>query len=186
MDINSLACAGHAFNLFFKGIEAPIVRGLAGREVFQGHEEPACHALQGHEHEGAVDHPVVIGVRVVLGFFEWIAAQVEEQRRAEMDEGLAPDLELLGAVFPIDGFPVADADGDHFGGVIQIDELVARGLLHLAGEVVGESDTFLSSSVDVRRLVDHHATGVVADVPGAGVVTSDHEDVGFFILTVDG
>jgi hypothetical protein len=34
-------------------------------------------------------------------------------------------LEAFGAVFGIDGFPVADADGDDVTGVVGVDELLA-------------------------------------------------------------
>jgi len=60
------AGGGHVLDLLFKRIEAPVARLLAGWEFLEGHEEPAGDGLQRHEHEGAVDHPVVIGVRVVL------------------------------------------------------------------------------------------------------------------------
>ncbi len=55
---------------------------LTRRIVLHGHEKLARHLLHGHEHEGAVEEPVVIGVRVVLGALEGIAAQIEEQRHA--------------------------------------------------------------------------------------------------------
>jgi CBS domain-containing protein len=54
-----------------------------------------------------------------------------------VDEGLAPDLKLFGAVLEIGGLPVADADGDDFAGIIDIDEL-ARAFLGFAGEVFVE------------------------------------------------
>jgi hypothetical protein len=35
----------HGLDLFFQGIQAPVTRLLAGREILQGHEEAACHSL---------------------------------------------------------------------------------------------------------------------------------------------
>jgi hypothetical protein len=48
-----------------------------------------------------------------------------------------------------------------------------------------KADAFAGDAVDVRRLVAHHAAVVVADVPGADVVTPDDEDVGFFDARLD-
>ena len=47
----------------------------------------------------------------------------------------------------------------------------------LLAVVVGERDTLAGDPVDVRGLVAHHAAVVVADVPGADVVSPDDEDV---------
>jgi hypothetical protein len=46
---------------------------------------------------------------------------------------------------------------------------------------VGEQGAFLRDTVDVRRLVAHHALVVGADVEAADVVAPDDEDVGFLI-----
>ncbi len=43
--------------------------------------------------------------------------------------------------------------------------------------IVGEGHAFPRHPVDVRRLVAHHATVVVADVPGTDVVAPDNQDV---------
>ena len=109
----------------FKRGKTPVARRLARRIFLQGHEELAGDDLHGAKHEGAVDHPVVIGVRVVLRLLERVAPQVEEQRQAQLDERLAPDLQLTGAVLQIDRLPVADADGGDLAAVIHIDELLA-------------------------------------------------------------
>ena len=61
------------------------------------------------------------------------------------------------------------------------DEGRATGGAALLRVVVGEGDAFLGDAIDVRRLVAHHATAVVADVPGADVVAPDDEDVGFLL-----
>jgi hypothetical protein len=48
--------------------------------------------------------------------------------------------------------------------------------------VVSEENAFHARSIDVRRLVSHHATIVVADVLRADVVIPDDQDVGFLDL----
>ena len=48
----------------------------------------------------------------------------------------------------------------------------------LLAVVIGEGDPLACDPVDVGRAVAHHATAVVADVPGADVVAPDHEDIG--------
>jgi hypothetical protein len=67
-------------------------------------------ALDGHDHERTVEEPVVVGVRVLLGLLEGIAAQVEEQRHTQLNEGFAPDAEGFTAVFQEDGLPVLIAE----------------------------------------------------------------------------
>ncbi len=52
----------------------------------------------------------------------------------------------------------------------------------LLAVVVSEGDTFTGDSINVRRLVTHHATAVVADIPSANVVTPNDENVRFFLL----
>src|SRR5688500_5036535 len=83
----------HLLDLPLQGIEAPITRRLARREFLQRHQELAREHLHRTEHVGAVDHPVMVGVRVFLSALEWIAPQIEEQGQSQVDEGLAPHLE---------------------------------------------------------------------------------------------
>ena len=52
----------------------------------------------------------------------------------------------------------------------------------LLAVVVGEADAFIRNAVDIRCLVAHHATVVVADVPITDVVTPDDKDVGLLVL----
>jgi hypothetical protein len=58
----------------------------------------------------------------------------------------------------------------------------AAGSAGLLRVVIGEGDTFPGDAVDVGRLVAHHATAVVADVPRSDVVTPDDEDIGLLGL----
>ena len=48
--------------------------------------------------------------------------------------------------------------------------------------VVGEAYAFLGDTVNVRRLVAHHAAVIVADVPGTNIVAPDDEDVWLLFL----
>ena len=57
------------------------------------------------------------------------------------------------------------------------DERGAAGGATLLAVVVGERHAFARDAVDVRRHVAHHAAAVVADVPGADIVTPDDENV---------
>ncbi len=46
----------------------------------------------------------------------------------------------------------------------------------------GEGQSLASDTVDIRRLLTHHTATVVADVPGANIVTPDHENVWLLLL----
>ena len=116
-------------DLLLERLETPVARLLAGRELLHGQEELAGDRLHRPEHEGPVDHPVVVGVRVFVGLFERIAPQVEEQRHAQLDHGLAPHLQLFGAVLQVGRLPVAHADGHDVAVVAHVDERLARRVL---------------------------------------------------------
>src|SRR3972149_4681769 len=47
----------------------------------------------------------------------------------------------------------------------------------LLGVVVGEAHAFLGNAINVGRLVAHHASAVVADVPSADVIAPDNENI---------
>src|SRR5262245_28919071 len=74
-------------------VEGP--RRLARRKLLHGHEKLRRQLLDWHEHEHPIKEPVIVGVGVVLGLLERIAAQVEQQRHPELDEGFAPNAKLL-------------------------------------------------------------------------------------------
>ena len=66
--------------------------------------------------------------------------------------------------------------------IVATDECcTARGAA-LLSVVVGEGNAFLGDTVDIRCLVAHQTTVVVADVGGADVVTPDHKDVRLLVL----
>ena len=51
-----------------------------------------CPGDRRKDEPGAVHPPVIVGVGVVLGSFERVAAQVEQQRRAKFDKWLPPQV----------------------------------------------------------------------------------------------
>ena len=57
------------------------------------------------------------------------------------------------------------------------DEGCAAGRAALLRVIVGEADAFPRDPVNVRCLVAHHAAVGEADVPGADVITPEHQDV---------
>ncbi|KKO19342.1 MAG: hypothetical protein BROFUL_01941 [Candidatus Brocadia fulgida] len=76
------------------------------------------------------------------------------------------------------------ADLGHAGAYrhVTADECGAPGGAALLAVVIGERQTFPCKAVNVGRLVTHHTAIVVADVPGADVITPDDENVGLFAL----
>ena len=60
----------------------------------------------------------------------------------------------------------------------------ATGGAALLGIVIREADALLGDAVDVRRLVAHHATAIVADVLVADVVSPNNEDIGLLVRSV--
>ena len=146
-----LSAAHGGFDFLLDSFQVEGSGSLAGRILLHGHEEISCNPLHRCEDEDAVEEPVVVGVRVVLGLFERVAAEVEEQRHAELGEGLTPDFEGLAAVFEEDGFPILVAHGDDLAVVIHIHEAVARRLLGLAADVVELVGTIDDSSCSCGR-----------------------------------
>ena len=69
----------------------------------------------------------------------------------------------------------------HFADLEQV-FLDAFGGAGLLAVVVGEQRAFLRDTVNVGRLVAHHALVVGADVPVADVIAPDDEDIGFLCL----
>ena len=74
-----------------------------------------------------------------------------------------------------------DADLGHAGAdwAGAVNERSTPGSATLLTVIVSEENSFFGNSVDVRRLVPHHATVVVADVFRADVISPDNKDVGF-------
>jgi hypothetical protein len=97
MNTALLAGRGHALDLLLKRLETPVSRLLAEWELTHI-EEPDGDHLHRREPEGPIDHPVMVSVRILLGFFERIAPQIEKQRQTQVNNGLAPHLQLVCAV----------------------------------------------------------------------------------------
>ena len=66
-----------------------------------------ANSLDRNEYERPIEEPGVVDVRVVLGFLERVAAQVEQKRHAQLGEWLPPDAECLSSIFREDDLPVA-------------------------------------------------------------------------------
>ena len=66
------------------------------------------------------------------------------------------------------------------------DECRATCCAALLSIIVGETNAFASDSIDVWRLVAHHATVVVADVPRADIVAPNDEDIWLLLLCFSG
>ena len=64
---------------------------------------------------------------------------------------------------------------------LAIDEGCASGSAGLLAVVVGKPHTLPDDAIDVGCCVAHHATVIVANVPGSDVVTPDDENVGFVL-----
>ena len=131
-----LPAAHGGFDLLLDSFQVEGARSLAGRILLHGHEEIPSNPLHRCEDVDAVEEPVVVGVRVVLRFFERVATEIEEQRHAKLGEGLTPDFEGLATVFQEDSFPILVAHGDDLAVVIHVHEALARRLVGFAADVV--------------------------------------------------
>ena len=97
MTINLVASASRP-KLLLDLTEVESTGGLARWKLLHRQQELRCQPLNGHEDERTVEPPVVIGVRVVLGFLERIAAHVRDQWRTQFDIRFAPYTKSLTAV----------------------------------------------------------------------------------------
>ncbi len=101
------------------------------RILLHGHQKLSRHLLHRAEDVDAVKKPVVVSVRIVLCFFERVAAEIKQQRHAKLGEGLTPNFESLAAVFQEDGFPILITHGNDLAVVIHVHEILARDSLVL-------------------------------------------------------
>ena len=161
---------------------------LPRRELLESSQEVPHVGLSRHAEKRAVDHPVVVGVRVVLGLFERITAHVRKQRHPEFNEGFAPHTETLapvlqeGQILPVlRGFPGLGIDHRESPGAGQplpaspdhrfVDPL----LRDLVADVVGP--------VHVELLLvgtEANGQGVVLDQDQVGRLQVDGEGIPFF------
>ena len=138
---------------------------------------------------------LLLGVEVIEVAEELVEAVHRRQVRvaiaqmvlAELAGGVAERLEQLGErrVFrlqPEVGARQADLEQAGPKARLAGDEGGAAGGAALLAIVVGEDQAFVGDAVDVGRLVAHHATVVVADVPVADVVAHDDQNVRSLLL----
>ena len=91
--------------------------------------------LRRHQHEGAVEHPVVVGVRRAVAALVGVAAQVEDERHAQRRQRLHPGAEGGPFLLLEEGdLPVAIAQRHQVAVVGEVEDLVARALVGLAGQ----------------------------------------------------
>jgi hypothetical protein len=108
---------------------------LARRELLEGGQEVADVGLGRHQQVGPVEQPVVVGVGGDLSALVGVAAQVEDERHAQRHEGLGPGAEGAGGLLlQEDQLPVVVAQRGEVAVVGEVEDLVARALVGLAGE----------------------------------------------------
>jgi hypothetical protein len=123
-------------------------------------------------------------VEAVVG--RQVLVAVTEVVLAELASGVALVLEQAGdgRVFHHHAFlrarqaDLAEPGTEH---ALAHDERRAAGGAGLLGVVVAEAHAFATDTVDVGRLVAHHAARVVGNVPEADVVAPEDEDVGLVL-----
>jgi len=112
-------------------------------------------------------------IAVALVILAELAGGVTEalHHRGDGHIGLLPA--FLGAWEPHFGHARTNRD-------VAAKERRTAGRAALLAVIVGEREALVRNPVDVRRLISHHPSVVVAYVPGADVVTPNNEDIGFF------
>src|SRR6185436_15388662 len=121
--------------LFHYQVQAEAARLLARRELLERGEELADDVLRGDADEGVIEPPIVVRVRRDISPFERISPQIKELRKPQSRERLTPDLQRSGdSLFLEDKLPVVVAQADQFGVIVEVEELLARSLLRLAGQ----------------------------------------------------
>ena len=108
---------------------------MARWELYEG-IDLSSHNILHHIHDvGMGDHPVVIGIRALVGPFERVAPQMEHLRDAQLYERLHPALQALRPLFHEHDFPVAHPDRHDIAVVTDIEEELPGAFLHLAAQV---------------------------------------------------
>ena len=128
------SASGSEFLLDLAEVEG--ASGLTRWKLLHRQQELRCQSLNGHEDERTVEPPVVIGIRVVLGFLEWIATQIEKQRDTQFDKRLAPYAERYATVYLEGDLPIAIACGNNLAVVVHVPKLVTRRLIGLAAKII--------------------------------------------------
>src|SRR5690348_2281868 len=112
-------------------------RPLARRIVLEGGQELGDQRLhREHDRPGVPHHPVVIAVRGDVGPLIGIGPKVEYLGQAQSRERLGPDAQCAGGALLLEhDLPILVAHIDEIAVVVEIDELLARAVRLLSGEV---------------------------------------------------
>src|SRR6185436_17368817 len=139
--------------LFHDDVQAEATRLLAGRKLLERGEELANDVLGGDTDEGVVEPPIVVRVRRHVRPFEWVGQEIEKFWKPQGRGRLTPDLQRSrDALFLEDELPVVVAQADQLGVVVEVEELLARTLLRLAGQ---ERQQILAVEMDLEvRIAD--------------------------------
>lgn len=116
----------------------------------------------------------VIGRQVLVPVPLVVLAELARRVALALENGCHRDIRLLPAFLR-----AGEADLGHAGAhrYITANESGAPGRAALLSVIIREGQAFLSDPVDVRRLIAHHATIIMADIPGADVIAPDDQDV---------
>ena len=137
-------------HLFQNLIEVKRRRFLARRELGEGLDLLRGQRRRRIDGKDVIEHPLPIGVRVLIRPLEWVAPQVKELGQAHLDKGLRPELHRLGPLLVVDQLPVADPERHDLAVVVGVVEPVARAFVGLAGQV---GQQVVAVDVDVEGLV---------------------------------
>src|SRR5262245_24556074 len=125
----SFAAARSLLKLFHHLVNAKSSSFLTRREFLERLEELADDLLRGHTDKGVVEPPVVVRVRRDVGPLVGIRSQIEEFRKAQGGEGLAPHPQRSrGALLRENKLPVVVAQADEVGVIVEVVELHPRTL----------------------------------------------------------
>ena len=104
-----VAAAAGCFQIAHHGIQIERGRLLPRRELHEVLDLAGHHGLHHVDDVRMGEHPVPIGVRVLVGPLERISPQVEQLRRPQLDERLEPALQRLRTYFPLPCFSLTIA-----------------------------------------------------------------------------
>ena len=117
-------------------VDAEARRLLARRILSEGPDELGHQSLRRHDDERAVERPLVVAVRRNISPLVGVHAQVEHFGRAHADERLAPDLSRAFDTHLAEyDFPVSGTEANELAVVVEVEELLARRFILLAGQV---------------------------------------------------
>src|SRR5215475_11227631 len=92
-----------------RSIDAEAAGLLAGRELLEGAKEFANVFLRRDHHKQVLHTPALVVHAFMVGGLEGIAAQVEQLRQPQRDEGLLPNIQPMLALFSERDLPLVIA-----------------------------------------------------------------------------